>query len=397
MTRKRSMLGQRLSALRRRSRLGTAATAAAALGFDLIIIWRGDTETWNGSHLPTGIVVVVAIVVYTLLLARRAHPLTVFASLWIFSLVSLVMPAVVPFAGPLLALHSVASRCAFRIAALCLAMCAAPVAVQAWAAATAHDSQLMDTWTSFIVQFCLLYSLVAAAWIAGRAAYAADQRQQERSQAAAAAALQAERIRIARELHDSVSHGVTAMLLQAAGARRSLKSADDPELAGVLGTIENLGTQAMGEMHHLLRLLRSSADDANNSGPYSQPGIGAIGQLVDNARAAGLVVQVRTHGRPKPMNPSVSLAAYRVVQEALTNVIKHADTSAGVQLLLHWQATSLVIEVHNRTRHNDHGSDPRLSSGFGILGLHERLRVIGGHLESSRDVDGFHIRAELPC
>lgn len=386
----------------RRARISNWASAAVALAFDQIT-WGGNPTLWNGVHLPTAIVVAVSVGVYSFLLARRSHPLAAFVALWAFSLViTLVIPGYVPFAGPLLGLYAVASRCELRLAASCLLLFAAPLVLQSWLSAVSREPPVvMSNWASFSVQFLLLYSVAGAAWAVGRVAHAADQKSralQKQHEVDAAEALRAERLRIASELHDSVSHAVTAMLLQAAGARQLLRPEHDHELSNALEVIESSGTQAMAEMHHMLRLLRSPTDAASNhsGGDGPQLGVDNIGDLIDHTRSSGAAIRVRVTGQPSSMDPSVSLAAYRVVQEALTNVIKHAGPTAAVELRLDWGSENLIIEVYNSTPPIAHPTDPRLNSGFGLVGLQERLRVVGGHLERRHDSNGFFIRATLP-
>lgn len=196
-----------------------------------------------------------------------------------------------------------------------------------------------------------------------------------------------ERARMARELHDIVSSAVTAMVLHAAGARRLVHS--EPErVAGALGTIQESGAQAMSELRRMLGLLRATETAA--------PGrLAELDELVESIRATGVAVEVTRRGDPVSLEPSVDLAAYRVVQEALTNVAKHAGSGARATVRLDWTSDAVDIRVED-----DGAGGPRpptgLSTGHGLLGLRERLGVVGGALTAAPYRNGYRVDARLP-
>jgi len=200
-----------------------------------------------------------------------------------------------------------------------------------------------------------------------------------------------ERTRIARELHDVVAHRVSVMTVQA-GAAKAV-AAQDPEGAlQAMGAVEEAGRQALDELRHLLGVLRPEAD---LDGLAPQPGLADLPRLVEQIRGAGLDVSLATHGMPAELPARVDLFAYRIVQEALTNVLKHAGPGARTEVRL---ATSrcgkrVLIEVADDGR----GASTLPGSGHGIVGMRERALLLGGSLNvGSRPGGGFRVFAELP-
>jgi signal transduction histidine kinase len=167
--------------------------------------------------------------------------------------------------------------------------------------------------------YALLYG---APWVAGRAVRSRrlKERQLDDERARAAAAIAEERARIARELHDVVAHSISVMVLQARGGRRVLET-DPADARDAFGTIERTGQQALDEMRRLLGMLRRSDEEIALA---PQPSLRELDRLVDQVQSAGLPVQVTVEGEPRELPPGVDLSAFRIVQEALTNVLKHA-------------------------------------------------------------------------
>lgn len=204
-------------------------------------------------------------------------------------------------------------------------------------------------------------------------------------------AIVAERIRIARDLHDVVAHHVSVMGIQASAARRSLDR--DRELAGsALRTVEETARTAISELRGLLGVLRAEQDPA--AGYEASPGLAQLPELVAATRAAGLEVRYGEYGDPRPVPDSVAMTAYRVAQEALTNVVKHAGAREA-QLRVRYLESTLEVEVTDDGR----GGDPESASGgFGLMGMRERIAVHGGELEARPRRDGgFLVRASLPA
>jgi signal transduction histidine kinase len=247
----------------------------------------------------------------------------------------------------------------------------------------------------------------AAAWVFGNQAWESARRRHElavqgeqlrHSQAEnARRAAMAERVRIARDLHDVVAHHVSVMGVQAAAARRVLDT--DPVVARqALAAVESTARTAIDELNGLLGMLRADNDQPvgqQRTPPDSHrrtPGVEQLDRLVDETRAAGLPVTYEVFGAPRPVPDAVALSAYRVVQEALTNTVKHAAaTSADVRV--RYLEQSLEVEI------NDDGRGPAgpTGSGFGLVGMRERVAVHGGQLEvGPRRGGGFQVRAHFP-
>ncbi len=203
-----------------------------------------------------------------------------------------------------------------------------------------------------------------------------------------AQAIADERARIARELHDVVAHAISVIVLQARGGRRML--ADDPEeTRSALDAIERAGEQALAEMRRLLDMLHA-ADERAALAP--QPGLARLPDLAQEVGAAGLPVDVRVEGAALELPPGVDVSAYRIVQEALTNALKHAGP-ARATVVVRYAADAVELEVADDGAGNGQGG----GSGQGLVGLRERVGVYGGVLEAGARPDGgYRVRARLP-
>lgn len=204
---------------------------------------------------------------------------------------------------------------------------------------------------------------------------------------AAREAVVVERARIARELHDVVAHSVSVMVVQAQAGPRL--AGEPEEVSRAFRSIESSGREALVELRRLLGVLRS--DDQASTAP--QPGLGALEALVHQVRAAGLHVDVRVEGEPRTLPPGVDLTAYRILQEALTNTLRHAG-GAEAEVVLSYHADILQLEVL------DNGVGPRArveGAGQGLVGMRERVGIYGGTLQTGhRNGHGFAVRAQLP-
>lgn len=255
---------------------------------------------------------------------------------------------------------------------------------------------------------CFLIVPFALAWVLGdslrtRRAYLAQleeraARLEREREAQAKVAVAAERARIARELHDVVAHNVSVMVVQADGANYVLDAA--PEQARkALETISGTGRQALAEMRRLLGVLRTGEQD--ESGEYvPQPDVEQLDELIEQVRSAGLPVDFKVEGAPRPLPSGVELTAYRIVQEALTNTRKHGgpNTGASVRLVYFDDGLGLLIEDDgrgaDRGRHTGGGEDGK---GQGLIGMRERVGMVGGTLDAGpRPGGGFRISALLP-
>ena len=201
-------------------------------------------------------------------------------------------------------------------------------------------------------------------------------------------AVTAERGRIARELHDVVAHAISVIAVQADAASKLLRQ--DPSRAHApLETIQATARGALAEMRQLVGLLRDRDENAPRS---PQPSLSQLARLVEDARNSGLSVTLEITGEPTPVPVTLDLAAYRIVQEGLTNVLKHAD-AADAHVTVRYEPDHLGIEV----RDNGHPTNGSGGGGHGLIGIQERVTLLGGHLDSGPATDGgFVLRAQLP-
>jgi signal transduction histidine kinase len=201
-------------------------------------------------------------------------------------------------------------------------------------------------------------------------------------------AVAAERQRIARELHDVVAHSVSVMTVQAGGVRRLLQPHQERERAA-LEQIEQTGREALAEMRRLLGMLRQPTDEPALA---PQPGMESLGALIQQIRDAGLPVDYRVKGDPRPLPPGVDLSAYRIVQEALTNALKHGGP-ARTEVLVSYGTDVLQLEIVNEGGDTNGGD----GTGHGLVGMRERVALYGGTFESGpRRGGGYAVRALLP-
>ncbi|MFH9350003.1 sensor histidine kinase [Kitasatospora sp. NPDC017646] len=220
----------------------------------------------------------------------------------------------------------------------------------------------------------------------------------EREQPAALErAVELERARIARELHDVVTHNVSMMTIQAGAARKILDTAPD-KAREAMAAVESGGRAAMTELRHVMGLLtidsETGGDPAASADLSPQPGLGRLDALVEGVRRAGLPVELTVRGEQRAVPPGVELAAYRVVQEALTNTVKHAG-GAEASVTVDYAPGHLEVEV------TDTGGRPTgaaaTGDGRGLLGLRERLAVYGGSLHTGpRPRGGYRVTASIP-
>ncbi|MFC8194279.1 sensor histidine kinase [Streptomyces sp. NPDC057298] len=334
------------------------------------------------------------------LVLRRRYPLAV---LCVVTAATLATPQSVlrlTFYAFVIAVYSAAVYSPYRVATLA----ALPVSVVL--IGTSGNSVTPIVPNEYIALLILVPMAVAAVGLRtwklrtdeGRTRLSALEREQAE---ALRRAVEHERARIARELHDVVTHNVSVMIIQAGAARKIMKAS--PELAGeALLAVEAGGRAAMTELRHVMGLLTMTDEDDATSGSGGladpaaelapQPGLGQLESLVGRVRDTGLPVALTVTGPPRPLPPGLELAAYRVVQEALTNTVKHASgASAGVTV--DYGPQRLRVEV------TDTGGHPGASvgSGRGLIGLRERLAVYDGTLNAGRRLTGgYRVEALIP-
>jgi signal transduction histidine kinase len=246
--------------------------------------------------------------------------------------------------------------------------------------------------------FLLPTVIFGGAWFAGRlvqkrqlyAQALADRArvlEREREANARVAAAE-ERVRIARELHDVVGHSVSVMVVQA-GAERLALGEDRPATRGALLAIERTGREALAEMSRLVGILRQE-DEGLALAP--RPSLAQVELLVQTVRDAGVPVELRVEGEPAELPPGIDVCAYRILQEALTNVVKHAGPAAA-SVVVRYGHRDLELEVTDDGRRALNGA----SAGYGLVGMRERAELHGGTLEAGRrEAGGFGVKARLP-
>ncbi|WP_431676694.1 sensor histidine kinase [Kitasatospora sp. KL5] len=234
-------------------------------------------------------------------------------------------------------------------------------------------------------------------------------------ESAALAAVDAERARIASELHDIVSHNVSLMVVQAGAAREVLATMPE-EAAAAMGAVEAAGRDTMTELRHLLGLLAPAQDGTDE--PYGagaargargaadtdrspQPSLSRLSPLIDRICFAGLPVEVRISGEVRPLPAGIDVTAYRIIQEALTNALKHGN-GGRAEVTVRYADHSLRVEVLNSGPSvlSGEGTAPRpgaVGAGRGLVGLRERVAVYGGDLDARRRLGGgYRVRARIP-
>jgi signal transduction histidine kinase len=238
--------------------------------------------------------------------------------------------------------------------------------------------------------FLILVGLAILAWKQRLRAVEAEQ------EAATRLAVDHERSRIARELHDVVTHNVSMMVVQAGAARRVMSVAPEKAQQALLA-VESGGRSAMTELRHVMGLLTANGDDPEHldrEDLIPPPGLGQVTSLVARVRDTGVPVELSVTGAPALLSAGMDLAAYRVVQEALTNTVKHA-VGARVRIAIDYAPRALRVEVADTG--GAPASSSRSGSGRGLIGLQERLAVYGGTLEAGEQATGgYRVRAVIP-
>ncbi|NES27134.1 histidine kinase [Micromonospora terminaliae] len=249
---------------------------------------------------------------------------------------------------------------------------------------------LTELWLLLVAAFAVGDSMRSRrAHLAAVEQRTADLAREERQRAALAVA--AERARITRELHDVVAHGISVMVVQAQGASAALDRHPD-RAATALQHVITTGRSSLAEMRRLLAAGRT--DPAEDTRLTPLPGLDAVPALIDQLRSTGMRVELHVDGEPAAVPAAVDLSAYRIVQEALTNTLKHAGPGAGAVLRLVFEPGRLGVEVADDGTGAAGGTDGR---GNGLRGIAERVAMLGGELETGRsDPGGFRLRATLP-
>ena len=374
-------------------RLTDGALAGVLCALGLAEIWVPfPSVLGEGSRVLSSAVVVV---VAGLLVFRRRWPLPVaVGALAVWPVVFAISPLLVLFFGQFVpmtvAVFSVARYGRGREPWFGAAAAAAALLFMDLTVDVLQDpGEIVFHWGIFLIAFTFGSGLRRSeqrAVDSTRRAVEAELAVREKAEAAVAE----ERARISRELHDVVAHALSVMVVQAGAAEQMV---DDPAyVRDALDRIRRTGTTTMAEMRRLVTMLRE--DDAPGA-LAPQPSIAELGDLIDDARRSGLEVTLAVEGEPRPLPAGLDLAAYRIVQEALTNVGRHADASrADVQLT--YRSDSLEIEVTDDGRGET--ATASSGSGHGLIGMRERAGLYGGTvLAAPGTAGGFVVRATLPA
>jgi signal transduction histidine kinase len=372
-------------------RAGDAALAFVLAASSVLPILAKDDPSWG--H-PKALAVVLALLTTVPIAWRARWPIPV-AAIILFANAGCVYAAaphgaaLQPFVALTLAFYSVGSRLDGARAVwapLALALAALPLFV----AAVIHGQKAGNAIPNYV--------WLIAAWAVGRtvrgwrrkavALEAANRKLEEQRELQAQAAVAVERGRIARELHDVIAHNVSMIVVQAGAAARVLAD-DAPHVREALAAIEATGRETVDEMRRLLGVLRR-ADDGLALAP--QPGLRDLESLIAHVREAGLPVDLHLEGEPVVLPPGIDLSAYRIVQEALTNALKHAG-GARAEVTVRYETGAVELEI----RDNGDGSGVGGGTGHGLIGMRERVAVWGGRLDAGRPAGGgWSVRARLP-
>jgi signal transduction histidine kinase len=368
-----------------------ARTLDIALTAVVLVLSVTESLLSAGVTGPRWATALVSAAMCLLLLWRRTHPLAIAVVLLLLAVpasATLVDPSelISTFLPLLIIAYSGGAYAAERDSRIILGVLLAGVVTV---------GLLDETKTAGNIYFPAI--ITALCWLGGRtvgtrarhaaelhetAALAAERRERETQEAVAE-----ERRRIAREMHDVVAHSISMMVIQAGGARRIL--ATDPGRAEeAAARIRSAGTDALAEMDILLGVLEAAPDGT------APPKLDGLDELVEHAREAGLPVTLEVRGERRLLSPGAELAVYRVVQEALTNAVKHAG-GATTEVRLEWREDTLEVSVADL---GDGGASPQLpGAGHGLMGMRERMRVFGGDVQTGPRPDGgFEVAARLP-
>jgi signal transduction histidine kinase len=320
---------------------------------------------------------------------RRRYPLAVF---WLVIAATVIEPnhgdALTKLVACAIAAYTVAAYSPYRPAAT-ISLVAAAAAV-----AGIYENAIPNIPKVFGAFLVIVPIAVAGITLRSLRMRIADAQQRERAlerekAQATQLATEQERSRIARELHDVITHNVSVMLVQAGAARKVMSRAPEQATAALLA-VESAGRAAMTELQHAIGLL--APDGEAQLAP--QPGLAELDQLIGRVRATGMRVDLAETGPARTLAPGSDLAAYRVVQEALTNAAKHA-AGAPARVRLDYTRHDLIVEVGNDAGQRSPAAGD--GNGRGLIGLRERLAVCGGRLQAGPLGDGgFQVRAVIP-
>jgi signal transduction histidine kinase len=359
------------------------------------IVVRRDAP--NAPQTPLWFSLPVIGILVLVVVARRRFPFAAPTAYWLLAAgISFVDWALIPFA---ISLIPVGMAVAFLLgnlrnavqAGIGLAVVLGGAAIIVYKIPGHSAAELVFVPLEFGILWLAGFVLRESAEQAEAAEMRATLAEQER-EADALRAVVEERTRIARELHDIVGHSVSVMTVQTSGVRRLLHPEQEQEREALLA-VERTGREALAEMRRVVGALRD-ADESPALAP--RPSLSRVDRLVAQARETGLPVDLEIDGEPVPLPAGVGLTAYRLVQEGLTNTIKHA-AARHAEVHVRYDGDHLEIEVCDDGRGADGADSVPSGSGHGLVGMRERVSIYGGELEAGpRPGGGFRLRARLP-
>jgi signal transduction histidine kinase len=374
----------------RAARIPTADAALAAALLALAVL-----EIWILGHgtAPRGITTVAGLAIAAGTAVRRRAPVAGLAA--VIGGLGMLMPlqdissdddVYFPVAGLIITAYSAgAYGRGWQGPSALLALGAAPVLL------SLGDPDGLSLDSVFFFEIFVAPAYVAGVAIGRRRAREAEltehaERLDREREQATGAAVAHERARIARELHDVVAHAISVIVVQAQGGVRMVR-AEPGEAEQAFGAIERTGREALGEMRRLLGMLH---DDERELAP--QPSLRRLGELIGDVERAGLPVELVCEGDASAVPPGVDVSAYRIVQEALTNTLKHAGP-ASATVRVRCLRSAVELEVTD----DGVGAARRNGAGYGLTGMRERASLYGGRLETGKGPQGgFSVRARLP-
>ncbi|WP_052707346.1 sensor histidine kinase [Streptomyces rubellomurinus] len=398
-----STVAQAQPAADRRRWLRSTRLQDAALALAVIVpeaFFFGDPVAPGTTWRKQLELVALCVPEFLALLYRRRLPVPAFAVVWAVAVCADLLTITTdfqftPYFGVLVALYTLARDGGRSTGLAALAGALVPAGLAVWY--TFDQLAVPGYRTAALIAGIAFYlPVTAATWgvgVWGRAVAEAAERDR-RELARARDAVRHERTQIARELHDIVANAVAVMVLQAEAARAAGPAALPPGADDALGRIEEVGRGAMGELRRLLRLLRTA--DATVEAGAGRRGLADLAALLEDVRQAGVTVDLEVRGTPAHLDDSVDLTAYRLVQEAVTNVTKHAGPGSRAVVRIDWSDVLSLEVVDDGAGRPRTGPGRALSTGHGLLGLAERVALFGGELTVGPYHDGFRVAATLP-
>jgi signal transduction histidine kinase len=366
----------------------------STLALILTVIAVGSTvvsRTRYGFAVPV-LAAVVTLFTTVPIALRRYRPLGVLAVTVIAETALLIFrPGAGAPVGVIVALYTVAAYCERRVSIRAAALAALPITVAVIVNNGARTGQVIPELAVFAIAWVVGDNMRTRRAYLGELEARAARLEREREEKADRAVIE-ERARIARELHDVIAHNVSVMVVQAA-AGEDVFDEDPGQARESLAAVASTGRAALTELRRLLGVIRAE-DDRGDPAYAPQPGLERIDELIGQVRETGLPVELSVLGEARPLPEGVGLCAYRIVQEALTNTLKHAHASTA-QVQLRYVADALELQVLDDGRGTTSLNGE--TDGQGLIGMRERVALFGGELTAGRRSGrGYEVRARLP-